>query len=133
MEIGSIRMSSKGQIVIPASMRRDLDEGEQLVIIVNDGVKMHRSGGLNVLTCQPLSTYRKSMFHPLPGRRLSSFAMGRERWGGSHMRVLQKMIFYPGYQIFPPVYLPVVVPFFSTKAPSMRSLSTSGDISPVFA
>jgi len=33
MEIGIIRMSSKGQIVIPASMRRDLDEGEQLVII----------------------------------------------------------------------------------------------------
>lgn len=33
MEIGSIRMSSKGQSVIPAWMRRDLDEGEQLVII----------------------------------------------------------------------------------------------------
>ncbi|OQA56062.1 MAG: hypothetical protein BWY45_01954 [Euryarchaeota archaeon ADurb.Bin294] len=33
MEIGIIRMSSKGQIVIPASMRRDLDDGEQLVII----------------------------------------------------------------------------------------------------
>ena len=33
MEIGIIRMSSKGQIVIPASMRRDLDEGEKLVII----------------------------------------------------------------------------------------------------
>lgn len=26
-------MSSKGQIVIPISMRKDLDEGEQLVII----------------------------------------------------------------------------------------------------
>ncbi len=33
MEIGIIRMSSKGQIVIPASMRRDLDEGGQIVII----------------------------------------------------------------------------------------------------
>lgn len=33
MEIGIIKMSSKGQIVIPASMRRDLDEGEQLLII----------------------------------------------------------------------------------------------------
>ena len=37
MEIGIIRMSSKGQIVIPASMRRDLDEGEQLVIIRDGG------------------------------------------------------------------------------------------------
>lgn len=33
MEIGIIKMSSKGQIVIPAFMRRDLDEGEQLLII----------------------------------------------------------------------------------------------------
>lgn len=33
MEIGIIRMSSEGEIVIPASMRKDLDEGEQLVII----------------------------------------------------------------------------------------------------
>ncbi|MDG6249909.1 AbrB/MazE/SpoVT family DNA-binding domain-containing protein [Methanocalculus sp.] len=30
-------MSSKGQIVIPASMRRDLDEGAQLVIIRDGG------------------------------------------------------------------------------------------------
>jgi AbrB family looped-hinge helix DNA binding protein len=32
--VGSIiRMSSKGQIVIPASMRKDLKEGEELLII----------------------------------------------------------------------------------------------------
>ncbi len=33
MDIGIIRMSSKGQIVIPASMRNDLTEGEQLLVI----------------------------------------------------------------------------------------------------
>ena len=33
MDIGIIRMSSKGQIVIPASMRRDISEGEQLLVI----------------------------------------------------------------------------------------------------
>ena len=33
MDIGIIKMSSKGQIVIPASMRKDLVLGEQLLII----------------------------------------------------------------------------------------------------
>jgi len=33
MEVGITRMSSKGQIVIPASMRKDLLEGEKLLII----------------------------------------------------------------------------------------------------
>jgi bifunctional DNA-binding transcriptional regulator/antitoxin component of YhaV-PrlF toxin-antitoxin module len=33
MEIGITRMSSKGQIVIPSSMRKDCPEGEELLII----------------------------------------------------------------------------------------------------
>ena len=33
MEIGIIRMSSKGQIVIPASMRKGLSEGEKMLVI----------------------------------------------------------------------------------------------------
>lgn len=33
MDVGVIRISSKGQIVIPASMRKDLTEGEQLLVI----------------------------------------------------------------------------------------------------
>lgn len=33
MEIGIIRMSSKGQIVIPASMRKGLPEGKRLLVI----------------------------------------------------------------------------------------------------
>ena len=30
------RMSSKGQVVIPQAMRKDLEEGEKLVVIRND-------------------------------------------------------------------------------------------------
>jgi AbrB family looped-hinge helix DNA binding protein len=33
MDIGITRISSKGQIVIPASMRSDLAEGEQFLVI----------------------------------------------------------------------------------------------------
>jgi AbrB family looped-hinge helix DNA binding protein len=33
MEVNIIRMSSKGQIVIPASMRKDLCAGKELLII----------------------------------------------------------------------------------------------------
>ena len=33
MEIDIIRMSSKGQIVIPASMRKHMAEGERLLVI----------------------------------------------------------------------------------------------------
>ena len=33
MKVGIIRVSSKGQIVIPSSMRKDLAEGDELLII----------------------------------------------------------------------------------------------------
>ena len=33
MQIEITRMSSKGQIVIPKEMRKDIDEGEKLIII----------------------------------------------------------------------------------------------------
>ena len=36
MEFAITKMSSKGQIVIPAEMRKDIPEGEKLVIIKND-------------------------------------------------------------------------------------------------
>lgn len=36
MEIAITTMSSKGQIVIPAEMRRDIHEGEKLLLIRND-------------------------------------------------------------------------------------------------
>ena len=35
MEIALTRMSSKGQIVIPSGLRKDMKEGEQLIIIKN--------------------------------------------------------------------------------------------------
>ena len=36
MEIAITKLSSKGQVVIPAEMRRDLKEGDKLVLIKND-------------------------------------------------------------------------------------------------
>jgi len=36
MEVAITKMSSKGQVVIPAEMRTDIDEGEKLLIIQND-------------------------------------------------------------------------------------------------
>lgn len=36
MEIAITKMSSKGQIVIPAEMRAGLEEGDKLIIIKND-------------------------------------------------------------------------------------------------
>jgi len=37
MEVAITKMSSKGQIVIPAEMREGIHEGEKLVIIRNNG------------------------------------------------------------------------------------------------
>ena len=36
MDIAITKMSSKGQVVIPAEMRGDIEEGEKLVLIKND-------------------------------------------------------------------------------------------------
>ena len=35
MEVAITKMSSKGQVVIPAEMRKDIHEGEKLIIIQN--------------------------------------------------------------------------------------------------
>jgi len=37
MQIELTRMSSKGQVVIPAEMREDIKEGEKLLVIRNNG------------------------------------------------------------------------------------------------
>jgi AbrB family looped-hinge helix DNA binding protein len=37
MDIAITKMSSKGQIVIPAEMRKDIQEGEKLLLIQTDG------------------------------------------------------------------------------------------------
>lgn len=36
MQIDTTRMSSRGQIVIPLEMRKDIDEGDKLIIIRKD-------------------------------------------------------------------------------------------------
>jgi len=36
MELAITKMSSKGQVVIPADMRNDIQEGDRIVIIKND-------------------------------------------------------------------------------------------------
>ena len=36
MDIAITKMSSKGQIVIPVEMRKDISEGDKLIIIKND-------------------------------------------------------------------------------------------------
>lgn len=36
VDIAMTKMSSKGQVVIPAEMRQDLQEGDKIVIIKND-------------------------------------------------------------------------------------------------
>ena len=36
MDIAITKMSSKGQVVIPAEMRTDISEGEKIIIIKND-------------------------------------------------------------------------------------------------
>jgi len=37
MEIAITKMSSKGQVVIPAELRKDIQEGEKLLIIKENG------------------------------------------------------------------------------------------------
>ena len=37
MDIAITKMSSKGQVVIPAEMRKSFQEGEKLIIIKNNG------------------------------------------------------------------------------------------------
>jgi len=37
MEVAITKMSSKGQVVIPSEMRKDIHEGEKLIIIRNKG------------------------------------------------------------------------------------------------
>ncbi len=37
MDIAITKMSSKGQVVVPAEMRRDIKEGEKIIIIKTEG------------------------------------------------------------------------------------------------
>ena len=37
MQIDTTKMSSRGQVVIPLDMRKDIKEGEKLIVIKKDG------------------------------------------------------------------------------------------------
>lgn len=48
MDIAITKMSSKGQVVIPADMRADIREGDKIVIIKNDQqLIMKKAGNLD--------------------------------------------------------------------------------------
>ena len=48
MEVAITKLSSKGQVVIPAELREDIREGEKLIIIRNGNqIIMKRAGNLN--------------------------------------------------------------------------------------
>ncbi len=48
MDIAITKMSSKGQVVIPAEMRTDIDEGEKLLLIKRDHqIIMKKASELN--------------------------------------------------------------------------------------
>jgi len=48
MEVAITKMSSKGQIVIPAEMRKDINEGDKLLIIQNkDQIIMKKASKLD--------------------------------------------------------------------------------------
>jgi AbrB family looped-hinge helix DNA binding protein len=79
MEISIIRMSSKGQIVIPSSMRKGLSQGEELLII-RDGERyilkplhaLEPSLKEDILfaekTERAFEEYQKGVFTRKPGR-----------------------------------------------------------------
>lgn len=48
MEVAMTKMSSKGQIVIPADMRKDIHEGEKMIVIKNgDQLIMKKASDLD--------------------------------------------------------------------------------------
>ena len=48
MDVAITKMSSKGQVVIPAEMRKDIHEGEKLILIQNkDQIIMKKTNDLD--------------------------------------------------------------------------------------
>jgi AbrB family looped-hinge helix DNA binding protein len=77
MDIAITRMSSKGQIVIPAEMREDIIEGEKLLLIKNGGnIILKKATELNKnleedlafakRTDEALKRYEKGEFKSIP-------------------------------------------------------------------
>jgi len=48
MQVAITKMSSKGQVVIPAELREDIKEGEKLLVIRNNGqIILKKASGLD--------------------------------------------------------------------------------------
>ncbi len=61
MDIGLTKMSSKGQIVIPADMRKDIKEGEKLLVIrQGDNLILKRIKGLDKKLAEDLEFARRT-------------------------------------------------------------------------
>jgi len=61
MDIAITRMSSKGQVVIPAEMRGDIEEGDKLIVIKNnDQIIMKKATKLNLKLEEDLEFARRT-------------------------------------------------------------------------
>ena len=61
MEVAITRMSSKGQVVIPAEMRVGIPEGEKLLIIQNDNqIIMKKASELNKNVAEDIEFARRT-------------------------------------------------------------------------
>ena len=61
MDVAITRMSSKGQVVIPAEMREGLQEGDKLIVIRNnDQIIMKKSDKLDVNFEEDLAFAKKT-------------------------------------------------------------------------
>jgi AbrB family looped-hinge helix DNA binding protein len=67
MDVAITKMSSKGQIVIPAEMREGIDEGEKILLIKND----------NQIILKKASSLSKSLEEDLAFARRTEEAMKR--------------------------------------------------------
>ena len=61
MDVALTRMSSKGQVVIPNEMRKNLHEGDKLLIIENDGqLIMKKASKLDINLKEDLEFARRT-------------------------------------------------------------------------
>jgi len=61
VDIAITRMSSKGQIVIPAEMRKDFQEGDKLLLIQTDGqLIMKKASKLDVVLKEDLEFAKRT-------------------------------------------------------------------------
>jgi AbrB family looped-hinge helix DNA binding protein len=88
VELGLTRMSSKGQVVIPAELRKNIKEGEQLLIIKTDSqILLKKASDVNRQFCEDvefakrtdkaLKKYRRGDFKEMD---FDSFMKEMKKW-----------------------------------------------------